>query len=329
MRHFLKAYADAAREPVPLQSARVGGRTLLRAATLWEHRDHGRKVNTEYIVASLSPATCPAIRLPVTFRYDAADEWHDYSLDLVLQSGRDDPPTDIFFPAYHIAGSSRFAGVEVPRDFEPCVRQVARVSDVRRVPILLNLTLTPDWDRKPLYQRLARWERPPPDPARRVYALPPSLPVARATLDEAVMPAPVLWRTPLVRGDASEQWRITGTPPGPRWPVLQYAAETRMPDDRFVLEGEVERGGVTVGLVRGETWAEAGNLTIAAAGRFAAVLAPPAPGSYGVMFVNGLDDSWFLRHAPSSIAQIAGWFHDFNDVRITRAGWVRRPVGKE
>jgi hypothetical protein len=43
-----------------------------------------------------------------------------------------------------------------------------------------------------------------------------------------------------------------------------------------------------------------------------------------VLFENSLDDSWFLRHAPAAIARFAGRFHVFNDVRISKAGWVSR-----
>jgi hypothetical protein len=132
-----------------------------------------------------------------------------------------------------------------------------------------------------------------------------------------------LWRTPIVQGDPPGGWRISGTPRGPQWPAIEFSSQQRTPDDRFVLEGEVERGGITVGLVRGETWTEDGNLTITTAGRFTVVLAPSAPGSYGVLLENRLDDSWFLRHAPAPIAQLAGRFHAFNDVRIARAGWIQ------
>jgi hypothetical protein len=323
MRTFLRAYVDAARETVPLQQIDAGDRTLLQTSTLWADRDPQQKINTQYIVAVFSPAICPAVRLPVTFRYEVAEEATDYSLDMTLTLGRNDPPAAVFFPAYHIRGASRFEGVEVPRGFEKCVQEVARVRDLRPIPLLLNLTLTADLERTALYQRLARWEPTGPASPLRVYALPQTLPVARATLHEEVTPPPVSWRTPIVQGDPPGSWRIIGTPRGPQWPAIEFSPEQRTPDDRFVLEGEVERGGITIGLVRGQSWTEDGNLTIATAGRFTAVLAPSAPGSYGVLLQNRLDDSWFLRHAPPPIAQLAGRFHAFNDVRIARAGWIQ------
>jgi hypothetical protein len=198
------------------------------------------------------------------------------------------------------------------------------VRDLRTIPMLLNLTLAPGWETGPLYQMLADWEPAGPPPSLRVYALPEASAVARTTLRQEVVPPPLAWRTAIVQGSPPGRWSVAGTPPGARWPALEFATRLRTPDDRFVLEGEVMRGGIRLGLVRGDTWTEDGSLRIASIGRFAAALTPPDRGAYGVLIENSLDDSWFLRHAPSGLAQLAGRFHLFNDVRIFRAGWVRR-----
>jgi hypothetical protein len=324
VRNLLQEYVAAAREPVATETIDDRGRTLLQASTLWADRNPEQKIGTRYVAATFSPATCPAVRLPITFRYDAGEPWHDFSLDLTLALQPGDPPTDVFFPAYYVDGASRFAGIDVPRGFEACVQEVSRVRDLRTNPMLLNLTLVPHWDTGPLYQRLDGWEPDGPVPAVRTYALPETLPVARTTLRAAAVPPPLSWRTAIVQGDPAGTWSVSGTPPGPRWPALAFAAQARTPDDRFVLEGEVKRGGIRVGLIRGDAWTDAGSLRIASAGRFAAVLSPDAAGAYGVLFENSIDDSWFLRHAPSAIARLAGRFHRFNDVRISKAGWVSR-----
>ena len=323
LRTFLSAYVDAPREALPTHAVDSNGRTILRPLSLWTDRDPRRPIETRYIVAGFSPDACPAVRLPVTFRYAAVDERADYSLDTIVTLPRAAPPVEMFFPAYYVDGASRFDGVEVPSGLEGCVRQVSRVRNLASLPLLLHLTMTVGWERGPLYQRLTAWEgsgRPPFPP---VYALPQTLPVTRATLHKNVISPDVLWRTPIVHDDSGPGWRITGTPPGPHWPVLQFAAQSRTPDDRFVLEGEVERGGITVGLVRGDRWTEGGTVTIETPGWFRAVLAPSTPGTYGVLFVNGLDRSWFLRHAPATVVQFAGRFHAFNDVRIAKAGWIQ------
>jgi len=323
MRAFLQHYVDAPRELLPVQPVEARGRTILRASTLWTARDPRGEVSTQYVVAVFSPEGCPAVRLPVTFRYAAVDPQADYSLDTIVTFVDKAPPVEIFFPAYRVDGSSRFDGVEVPSGLEPCVREITRVRNLESLPMLLHLTLTDGWERVPLYQRLAGWEPSPSNPFPEVYALPQTLPVVHATLHKEAMPPPILWRTPIVHTESPPGWSITGTPPGPHWPVLQFAAEPRTPEDRFVLEGEVERGGITVGLVRGDTWAEDGALTIVTPGRFRAVLAPSTPGVYGVLFVSDLDDSWFLRHAPSPLVRLAGRFRAFSVVGIAKAGWIQ------
>jgi hypothetical protein len=65
---------------------------------------------------------------------------------------------------------------------------------------------------------------------------------------------------------------------------------------------------------------EGGTLTIATPGGSAPFSRPRRRRLQ--LFVNGLDDSWWLRHAPSPLVQLAGRFHAFNDVRIATAGWI-------
>jgi hypothetical protein len=127
-----------------------------------------------------------------------------------------------------------------------------------------------------------------------------------------------------VRGAPTSGVHIEGTPPTAVWPLFEFAAEARTPDDRFVIEGEVVHGGITVGLVHNHSWTADGNLTVTKPGPFIAVLAPTARGEYGVLCENGLYGSWFLRNAPKPIVAFAGRLHDFNDVRISKAGWVQR-----
>lgn len=330
MRAFLREYVDAPREIVPVQAIEADGgegsgrRTLLQMSDLWAGGDPAQDVRTQYIAATFSPASCAAVRLPVTFRYRAGQERHDFSLDAVLTLLERDRPTQVFVPVYDIEGVSRFTGIEVPRGFEACVNQVARVRDLRTMPILLNLTLTPRWDTAPLYQKLDGWEPAGPAPSLRVYALPETSTVARMTLEQSLTSSRLAWKTAVVDGDPPGPLSIAGTPRGPQWPALQFATRQRTPDDRFVVEGEVVRGGIRVGLISGDKWTGDGSVRIASAGRFAASLAPAALGAYGVLIENSLDDSWFMRHAPSGVVQFAGRFHVFNDVRIFKAGWVRR-----
>jgi hypothetical protein len=323
MRTYLQKYVDAPRDRVAVDPIESGDRTLLRLSSLWSDRDPRRVVNTQYVVASFSPADCPVARLPVTFRYAIVNGQPDFSFDTVI-TFLPPRPVEIFFPAYDIADKSRLEGIEVPRGFEPCVQAIGRVHELARLPMLVNLTLAPGWDRGPLYQRLVDWEVPERGPFPSLYALPAALTVpARAMSADPIRP-PLLWQAPMVRDSSPRGWSISGTPPSPEWPLLEFAPQPRNPDDRFVLEGEVVRGGITIGLVRDHKWTEDGHVKIVKPGRFVAVLAPSGVGDYGVLGASGFDDSAFFRRAPGRVVQVAQRFRDFNDVRISKAGWMPR-----
>jgi hypothetical protein len=328
-RSFLRQYLEAADDPVAIEPIPMGEKTLLRVApstTAIKKTTAIKTVTTDYIVATVNHASCSAVRLPITFRYRSAEARNDFSYDTTLVLAADHDTTRVFFPAYSVEGETRFEGVEVPIGCESCIREISRIRDLARFPILLDLTVTADWEKQPLYQTLTAWETStaPGVAEARILTIPESLPVERATLAQSPEAARVSWRTPIVRGEPSAQWTLVGTPRGVVWPALQFSPEPRTPDDRFIVEGEVERGGVTLGLVQDDRWVAEGNLTIATPGPFVAVLAPSSDGSYGVQFTNSLQSSWLFRHTPEVITGLAGRFHDFNVVRIAKAGWVRK-----
>ena len=321
LRTFLAAYVDAPRDPLPAVPVESDDHTMLRTSTLWRDSDARLSVNTQYIVARFSPATCPVVRLPVMFRYSTLHGEADLSLETTIMFL---PPSPVvfFFPAYHVRDKFTFEGIQVARGLEGCVEDISRVRNLAALPMLLNLKLTPDWRQATLYQRLSDWEVPNRAPVLSFYTLPSALTVMRSTLSTDVQP-PEVWKTPIVRDPSLEGWSIAGTSRGPEWPAVEFAAQPRTPNDRFVLEGEVIRGGITVGLVRDHQWTEDGHLAIARQGRFVAILAPSVAGEYGILCVNGLSRSWFLRHAPARLVRFTSRFHDFNDVRISKAGWAR------
>jgi len=321
LRRFLRAYVGAPRDRLPIEATGSGARTLLQAPALWGDTGSSAGVRTQYVNVRVSPAACPAVRLPLTFRYVSVDRDTDFSYDRTIDF-LPSLPVDLFFPAYRQDGAFTFAGIETAPGFERCVEAIERVRNVERFPLLISLTLTPGWEQSPLYQRLAAWELPERTAFPSLQTLPPALTVKGRTLYKEAPPPPVLWRTAIVRDEAGSGWTVRGTPPSPEWPLLEFAAERRRPDDRFVVEGEVVRGGITIGLVSDHRWTGDSHLTFTRPGRFFAVLAPSAEGDYGVLWENGLGRSWFLSNAPGPLIRLAARFRDFNDVRITKARWI-------
>jgi hypothetical protein len=322
---MLQTYADAPRTPLAIEQIAEAGHTLLAVPTLWAALDRRAPVNARYVVAEFSPQ-CGAVRLPVTFAYASPGDAWDFSLDTVVDLAAG-TPTEVFFPAYNTDDGARFTGVRVDRGFESCVSRLTQVTDIRPFPMLLVLTLPSGWQHARMHQSIAAWEpQPVPKSADlRVGTLPKDLTVRRADLDGKVNPPPpATFRARIVQDDPRGRWIARGTPDGRATSLVQLMAEVRGPDDRFVVEGEIIRGGITVGLLTGQTLAGDMNVTFTTPGPFSVVLAPVTRADYGVLFANALRDSWLVRNFGDRLLRVTGWFHTFTDVRIRKAGWRTR-----
>jgi len=107
----------------------------------------------QYLEVDLNEAACGE-RPAVTFRYDSVRSDGDFTRTVAIARRTDAAGvTRILMPVF-----DRFRGVEVSDDRPGCFVGASRFADLRPFPILLSATLPPDWDRLPLYQRLAAWE---------------------------------------------------------------------------------------------------------------------------------------------------------------------------
>ena len=154
---FVRSY-DAAREtPVAAAAVPLSGETVRLAVDLFHPPDAREQVEEVLLKATFDFAQCghpPAVK--AVFRYDVSDPWLSaFSREAPLED-LGAPPTRIFLPVYLVVRdwnvAARFAGVDVPSTFARCVR-LSRVDDTRALPLLLPVTIAPDWQRK-LYQRV-------------------------------------------------------------------------------------------------------------------------------------------------------------------------------
>ena len=322
VRPLLQRYADAPSHEVPRVAETLADRTLLRLPTFWDRRDPRDPVSAEMLVAELD-ASCAVARL--TFRYDSLHQVTDFSGTIALELPPGEGPTRVLFPAYYREGASHFVGVEVPHGDEACVLKLSRVDDLRPLPMLITLRLPPRWTDARLYQTLRNWESRPGHEAAAIHVQP--FPDG-ARFDHVTLSAdtprrlpPIVDQAEIVRPDPTGLWRIVGTPVGSGSYVMRFAPEEHGPGDRFVVRGEVRRGGVTVGLLINEQW-DGGNATVTARGPFVAVLAPSTRATVVVLIANAVADSWLLRQARR-LGRPAAWLWPINDVRISHAGWVQ------
>jgi hypothetical protein len=106
---------------------------------------------TRFVEAILNPHACRP-DTTVTFRYDSARPDIDFSHTVRLRStGTGDGVTRIFEAVY-----SGFQGVEVSDDSSGCLRDIAVLTDLDRLPLLLSAQLPSGWRSEPQYQRITR-----------------------------------------------------------------------------------------------------------------------------------------------------------------------------
>ncbi len=107
-----------------------------------------RLADVRFIEIDLNGWMCGA-RGQVTFRYDRNQPNDNYSrtIDIPVSAARE--VTRVFAPIYAAA----FQGVEVMDSAPDCLAGAYWVDTDHR-PLLLSATLAPDWQRRPLYQRL-------------------------------------------------------------------------------------------------------------------------------------------------------------------------------
>ena len=283
---LLDGYLETPTETLTLSPTRVGDRrVLLRPNHLSQSVEP--RVRAEYLVVDITRRNCARLLAPVTFRYATTSGYTDLSQRVWVPVPQADEPFRLFFPVYYSPGAY-FAGVEVTEADGACIAAVRRVTNLDRTPILLNLTLPPDWRQMKLYQTLTDWERPSAPYRVRVYAWPRTLDPAPLALT-GMTPPPVssLSYSDLVASDvAAGRWVIRGTARASTSFLARLPERTVSKGESFVLRGTLYRGGFTVGLLKNGLWST--NVNVVAPGEFLAVVEAPDEGPFVPALANYL-----------------------------------------
>jgi hypothetical protein len=277
------------------------------------------------VVAQFAPA-CPAAVLPVTFRYQTQSDASDFSRTLSLSLVSPGAPTRVWFPAYYNGEWSHFVGVEVPLGFEQCLVSIGYVADLARYPLLIGLTLPPDWEHATMFQTLTTLESPNTGTGdrRAVRTLPADTLVKRPALDGPLVNSAVVdYASGIARQSGDGGWIVSGRPQFATSALMSYAPRPATVTDTFVAEGELRSGAVNIGLTRDGRWVR--NLEVRERGRFALVIAPPDSGDFGVLVTSQLADTWPANRVGRRLSHFVWWmpgvmYHD--DLVIRRIGWL-------
>jgi hypothetical protein len=138
-RDLMKAYMAAPKQPIEDPGQPLSG----VAANAWP----------QLLEVRFDAASCRAAHT-VTARYDAASPNVDLTRTIAINSPAHSGITRIYIPVFDAFSGLAFSGTT-----DQCAPQVSRLSNLASFPLVLGATLAPDWEERPLYQRLTDWER--------------------------------------------------------------------------------------------------------------------------------------------------------------------------
>jgi hypothetical protein len=321
-RYLAAPVEDSPLQPVALGDGRVRFASTFPSDPSWPGGTSDVVVS-ELFVAEFGGPSCDSLKFDAYFRYEAAEAQFDFTRHLPVQPPLSvSTPLRIYFPAYfhrpRVVGGEhrlntgyRFVGLDVPESGAGCVMRLARISDVTTLPLLFELRLPPNWERADLLQTIRGWEsRQDGDVVPTVYTAPADLPVGRQILMrplELLDAGDIAKRSPTLdtRGRSWSNRGIGGV--GGRGPFLylfEMRPRTLKAGSLALVQGHIERGGISFGLVKDGRWLEQAG--VVSRGEFTAVVRVPADGEYSLVLANNLPGS-SLR----------------NDLVIHRVGWVK------
>jgi hypothetical protein len=298
---LLEHYLEAPTEMLTLDSTRVGEHeVLLRGSELSDSSRTG--VAADYLVVEIVRRNCARLLAPITFRYAAMSSFTDLSQRIYVPVPDVDAPFRVFFPVYSSPGA-RFAGLELTEADTDCIASVRRVRDLDRLPVLLNLTLPPDWRQMKLYQTLTNWESPSAPYRVRVYSWPRLLDPAQLDLKRVTLPPlATLSHSRIVNTDAADRWVVRGFSRASTSFLVRLPERPVSKGMCFVARGTLYRGAFTLGLLKDQLWATSVNVT--APGEFLAVVEAPDDGAYVPALANFLMG---LNRRNDFVVTAAGW----------------------
>jgi hypothetical protein len=346
VRGLVHGYLEAPRERLELDAQPLGGsgKAFVTARGLWElsaGEAAAMPVRMRYLVAEFASATaCGAAQLPVRFRYSYQDKTSDLSRDVILNLAAPEQPTAVFLPVYYNhtwssgdgPAGSHFDGIELPGRHAGCLEALYRIADVKRYPLLLGMTLPPDWEKAVPFQTVETIERSRASGHLRFYTVPADLVVTRAAITGSVhsISADVTGRARMAAPDAAGAWAAKGRADAPRSTLLEFRERVVPRHAVLVAEGELRAGGVSFALQSSAP--QSVRVSVVDPGRFVVALEAPAAGPAAVVIANDIVPWWPASHIGRRVGPFVGWIPGATlrtDVVVSRIGWLDHPVEEE
>jgi hypothetical protein len=317
------AYLDAPRRPLITTPHALDNRTVRigEAAFSGDRAAPARAVESGAVLAEIGGAACDFDVVDATFRYRPTGRTgRDFSRSLRIPAVAS--PTFVFFPFY-TSGPGwndldlRFTGIDVPRDQSSCVTNLWRV-DTERLPLLVMATLADGWRGQPLHETINGWEPAPrrAHVAPAVYGAGVPLPLRHSEWAHLLSGGDFLplkgaptFLAPSAIVPAPGRVEVNGRAAGAGSYLVSWP-ETFVDRGRLlVAEGELDAGGITVGLTRDARWAA--QLNIDVPGPFRVLIHVDEPAAYEPVVANHI--------APTSVWRAVARRNRFS---LTRIGWT-------
>ena len=318
VRALLDEYDAAPRNRLRTETIVDGGISRLRIP-------EASSSGTHYVIMEFSGAACGAGRLPVTMRYAASSPLDDFSRQSVVTLQNSGEQTRVFFPAFSDA-ASHFESIDLPQKYASCLTSVSQMTDARRFPVLLDMTLRPGWPQGTLHQTLNTERRRSSDDAD-YYSNPRNLGLTRQALDH---PAPmqagdVADRASFTRRGDAGAWVIRGRPAQRTSSLLRFADRPARRGDVLVAAGDARDGDFLIGLLKGEQWIK--NVAVGSRGPFVVAIEAPEDGAYGVLLSADLRPGWVAAHSGNRVGRWIDWIPGatlWTDIVVDSIGWAGR-----
>jgi hypothetical protein len=324
LRGIVEGNLAAARAPVETATEPAGdGRVVIRPIDLPAvntARTHPQTVRSEYLVTELAGATCDCRKVDLTYRYEAANNYGDFTHRATVRPSFETGVVNLVAaPVYYLYGGIadrpsdtvlyRFKGIELAADERPCITRVSRVSDTGAAPLRLELNLPPRWREATLYQTLTRWEDRRLPEANTLYTMPSDLrvpPAIKTDVLDTPAGADIAERADVFTVNGPGRWSVNGAHGiggfGPYMYLARFKPRSLEAGDQLIVEGTLHAGGLMVGILRDDRWLM--QQPVVVPGRFTVVLTIPSHGPGALVIANN------LRDGAST-----------NRFDITRAGW--------
>ena len=188
----------------------------------------------------------------------------------------------------------RFLGIEAPFDHQDCIQSIGRFAHPESFSLLLGAELLPDWRSQRLFESLRDFESMPADGRVDDYAIPSGLPPGRRWLARVETLGPNLsYQSDQATHVSSEAITIDGRAPTVSDYILMWPEQHRVAGSTLLVTGELEQGGLTIGIQRERRWVT--HLNVHEPGAFRALLRVDEDGEYTVVIANDVVQENHLR----------------------------------